>query len=298
MYLAHFGLKEFPFKLTPDTSFYYATQSYQEALNTLLIAISSGEGFIKITGEVGTGKTLLCRKLLKSLGDGFKTAFIPNPYLDPQALLMALAAELGLSLPARLSHHELLHALSQQLMAFANQDKQVVVCLDEVQAMPIETLEALRLLSNLETEKRKLLQVVIFGQPELEEKLDQPSIRQLRQRISFEYRLGALQWHELSFYLNHRMHIAGYNGWRVFTPASLRLLHQHSAGIPRLVNILAHKALLSAYGKGLREVTVREMRDAVLDTHASVRAQHGWSYSIFKWWLAMGVARATLFLSH
>ena len=298
MYLQHFGLTEFPFKLTPDTSFYYATHSYQEALNTLLIAISSGEGFIKITGEVGTGKTLLCRKLLKSLGDGFKTAFIPNPYLDPNALLMSLATELGLTLPQRLTHHELLEALTQRLMQLAREEKQVVVCLDEVQAMPIETLEALRLLTNLETEKNKLLQVVIFGQPELEDKLNQPSIRQLRQRITFEYRLGALQWDELSFYLNHRMHVAGYNGWRVFTPASLKLLHHHSAGIPRLVNILAHKALLAAYGRGLREVTVREMRDALLDTHASVSAQHGWSNFIFKWWLALGVARATLSFSH
>ncbi|OYY50764.1 MAG: AAA family ATPase [Methylophilaceae bacterium 17-44-8] len=298
MYLQHFGLTEFPFKLTPDTSFYYATHSYQEALNTLLIAISSGEGFIKITGEVGTGKTLLCRKLLKSLGDGFKTAFIPNPYLDPNALLMSLATELGLSLPQHLTHHALLEALTQRLMQLAREDKQVVVCLDEVQAMPIETLEALRLLTNLETEKNKLLQVVIFGQPELEDKLNQPSIRQLRQRISFEYCLGALQWDELSFYLNHRMHVAGYNGWRVFTPASLKLLHQHSAGIPRLVNILAHKALLAAYGRGLREVTVREMRDALLDTHASVSAQHGWSNFIFKWWLALGVARATLSFAH
>lgn len=298
MYLQHFGLKEFPFKLTPDTSFYYATHSYQAALNTLLVAIGSGEGFIKITGEVGTGKTLLCRKLLKSLGGGFKTAFIPNPYLDPNALLMSLATELGLTLPQRLTHHELLEALTHRLMQFAREEKQVVVCLDEVQAMPIETLEALRLLTNLETEKSKLLQVVIFGQPELEEKLNQPSIRQLRQRISFEYRLDALQWNELSFYLNHRMHVAGYNGWRVFTPASLRLLYQHSAGIPRLVNILAHKALLAAYGRGLREVTVKEMRDALLDTHASVSAQHGWSNFIFKWWLALGIARATLTFSH
>lgn len=298
MYLAHFGLSEFPFKLTPDTSFYYATKSYQEAINTLLIAIGSGEGFIKITGEVGTGKTLLCRKLLKGLGPDYKTAFIPNPYLDPNALLMALATELGLALPAQSSHHELLTALSASLMDYARQNKRVVVCLDEVQAMPMETLEALRLLSNLETEKNKLLQVVIFGQPELEEKLNHTSIRQLRQRISFEYQLRGLARDELSFYLNHRLHVAGYNGWRVFTPASLRFLHTHSAGVPRLVNILAHKALLAAYGKGQREVTLADMQAAVLDTQASVSAQHRWSAPFFKLWLALSSASAVLFLAN
>lgn len=298
MYLAHFGLNEFPFKLTPDTSFYYATKSYQEAINTLLIAISAGEGFIKITGEVGTGKTLLCRKLLKGLGPEYKTAFIPNPHLDPNALLMALATELGLSLSAQSSHHELLAALTESLLDYARQDKRVVVCLDEVQAMPIETLEALRLLSNLETEKNKLLQVVIFGQPELEDKLNQPSIRQLRQRISFEYKLGGLQRDELSFYLNHRLHVAGYNGWGVFTPASLRFLHTHSAGVPRLVNILAHKALLSAYGKGQREVTLADMKAAVLDTQASVSALHRWPSQFFKLWLELSAASAVLFLAN
>ncbi|MGZ8270094.1 MAG: ExeA family protein [Methylophilus sp.] len=294
MYQSHFGLKELPFKLTPDTSFYYATKSYQEAINTLLIAIGSGEGFIKITGEVGTGKTLLCRKLMKGLGAGYKIAFIPNPYLDPRALLMNLAKELGLAVPPQLSHHELLDALTNRLMAYARLNKQVVVCLDEVQAMPVETLETLRLLGNIETEKSKLLQVVMFGQPELEDKLNLPAIRQLRQRISFEYELSVLQWEELSFYLAHRLHVAGYNGWRVFTPASLRLLYRHSSGVPRLVNILAHKALLAAYGKGKREVGLREMKAAVLDTEASVSAQHHWSARLFKFWLNLSVASASV----
>jgi len=298
MYLAHFGLNEFPFKLTPDTSFYYATKSYQEAMNTLLIAIDAGEGFIKITGEVGTGKTLLCRRLLKALGPGYKTAFIPNPYLDPNALLMTLANELGLTLSAQSSHHEILVALNDGLLAYARAQTKVVVCLDEVQAMPNETLEALRLLSNLETEKNKLLQVVIFGQPELDEKLDQPTIRQLRQRIGFEYKLGGLVCEELGLYLNHRLHVAGYNGWRVFHPASIRFLHVQSAGIPRLVNILAHKAMLSAYGKGRREVILADMKAAVLDTQASVRGQHPWATNFFKLWLALSAAGASLGLAN
>jgi MSHA biogenesis protein MshM len=298
MYLEHFGLHEFPFKLTPDTSFYYATQSYQEAINTLLIAIASGEGFIKITGEVGTGKTLLCRKLLKGLGPEYKTAFIPNPYLDPNALLMTLANELGLTLSAQASHHVILTAITERLMALARQDKRVVVCLDEVQAMPIATLEALRLLSNLETEKSKLLQVVIFGQPELDQILHHPSVRQLRQRISFEYKLRGLMREELSFYLNHRLHVAGYNGWRVFRPASVRFLHAQSAGVPRLVNILAHKALLSAYGKGKRQVTLADMKAAVWDTQASVRAQHPMASNFFKLWLTLSAASASLWVPY
>jgi MSHA biogenesis protein MshM len=282
-----------PFKLTPDTNFYYATQSYQEAINTLLVAINSGEGFIKITGEVGTGKTMLCRKLMKGL-ENCKTAFIPNPQLDPRSLLLSLAKELDLPLGPQLSHHELLEALSEKLMDYALNNTRVVVCLDEVQAMPMETLEALRLLSNLETEKNKLLQVVIFGQPELEEKLNNSAIRQLRQRIGFEYELGALQWRELSFYINHRLHVAGYNGWRVFTPASLRLLFKHSGGIPRLINILAHKALLSAYGKGKREVTLSEMKAAVLDTPASFNGKHTWTTWLLKCWLELSLTGAKL----
>ena len=266
MYLNHFGLSEAPYSITPDTSFYFASQSYQEGLNTLLFAILSGEGFIKITGEVGTGKTLLCRKLIASLDHNFKVAYIPNPYLEPQSLLMVLAQELGIALPNTVTQHELLTLLTQALLDFAYIGLKVVVCLDEVQAMPIETLEALRLLSNLETEKSKLIQVVIFGQPELEKKLSHPSIRQLRQRITFEYKLAYLNCVEMQHYLNHRLLVAGYQGNRIFSHAALALLYFKSKGVPRLVNILAHKALLAAYGKGLHQVGFSDVLAAVLDT--------------------------------
>lgn len=266
MYLNHFVLKESPFSITPDTSFYFASRSYQEGLNTLLFAILSGEGFIKITGEVGTGKTLLCRKLMSSLDSSFKVAYVPNPYLEPQSLLMVLAQELGIALPAEVTQHALLNALTQALLGFARNNIKVVVCLDEVQAMPIETLEALRLLSNLETEKRKLLQVVIFGQPELEEKLNHASIRQLKQRITFEYQLDRLTRDEMQYYLSHRLVIAGYQGSRMFSGAALYCMYLKSKGVPRLVNILAHKALLATYGKGKYQVGLSEVLAAASDT--------------------------------
>ena len=268
MYLEHFGLKEQPFSITPDTSFFFASHSYQEALNTLLISVRSGEGFIKITGEVGTGKTLLCRKFMASLGPEFRIAYVPNPYLDPQALLLSVVGELNLKDMNQATQHQIMQALTYGLLNLARAGKKVVVCVDEAQAMPIETLEALRLLTNLETEKRKLVQVVIFGQPELEEKLAHPSIRQLKQRITFNYRLARLSRSELDHYMNHRLLVAGYRGGRVFTPASLHLLHRYAHGIPRLVNILAHKALLAAYGKGKHEIGLREVAAAAADTPA------------------------------
>ena len=266
LYLKHFGLSELPFSITPDTSFYFASNSYQEGLNTLLFAITSGEGFIKITGEVGTGKTLLCRKLMSSLDSSFKVAYVPNPYLEPQSLLMVLAEELGITLPAEVTQHALLNALTHSLLDFARKGVKVVVCLDEVQAMPIETLEALRLLSNLETEKRKLLQVVIFGQPELEEKLNHASIRQLKQRITFDYKLDQLSRDEMQYYLNHRLVVAGYQGSRMFSSNALALMYLKSKGVPRLVNILAHKALLATYGKGKHQVGLSEAFAAASDT--------------------------------
>jgi len=269
MYIEHFGLRELPFNITPDTSFFFASSGYQEALNTLLIAARTGEGFIKITGEVGAGKTMLCRKFMASLGPEFKTAYIPNPYLEPQALLQALAEELGVKPDPDINQHSFMKSLTKALLDYARAGKRVVVCLDEAQAMPLESLEALRLLTNLETEKRKLLQVVIFGQPELDDKLNQASIRQLKQRITFEYRLSGLSRDEINYYLNHRLIVAGYKGGRMFSPFALLVLQRKTGGIPRLVNILAHKALLAVYGKGKRMVGLGDIMAASQDTGAT-----------------------------
>ncbi len=276
MYQAHFGLQELPFSITPDTSFAYACASHQEALNTLLVAVKSGEGFIKIIGEVGTGKTLLCRKFLAMLDSNYVSAYIPNPYLEPRTLLLALAEELGVTLTRSDDQHHLLKDLGLALLNFARQKKSVVLCLDEAQAMPAETLEAMRLLTNLETEKRKLIQVVLFGQPELDEKLAQESVRQLRQRITFQYRLGALGRDELDYYLAHRLRVAGYRGNRLFTVAAVRALRDASGGVPRLVNIMAHKSMLLAFGEGVQQVAPHHVRTAVADTPAAARSRRWW----------------------
>ncbi len=270
MYLAHFGLNEYPFGITPDTDYFFSSGVSQEALNTLLVAVKTGEGFIKITGEVGTGKTLLCRKLLSMLDESFQVAYIPNPYLEPTGLFIELASELGISLDlfSGPSSQQLLRLLNDRLIQLNREGKRVVVCLDEVQAMPIETLEALRLLTNLETEKRKLLQVIIFGQPELEDKLNHSSIRQLRQRIVFEYRMQPMSDQEIDYYVHHRLAIAGFRGGQLFSKPAFWMLRYATKCIPRLVNIVAHKALLSAFGKGRRYVSLWDVNAAVNDTPA------------------------------
>jgi MSHA biogenesis protein MshM len=266
MYKRHFGLHELPFGITPDTSFFFRCDHAQEALNTLLVAARSGEGFIKITGEVGTGKTLLCRKFMATLGDEFVTAYIPNPLLEPRTLMLALADELGIVLDKDVDQHRLLKSINHRLLDLARGGKRVLLCLDEAQAIPLESLEALRLLTNLETEKRKLLQIVLFGQPELNRKLALQAIRQLTQRISFHYHLGALSQDDLSFYLVHRLLVAGYAGNRLFSQAAVRCLYAASGGIPRLVNILAHKSLMLTYGEGKQEVGAQHVKAAARDT--------------------------------
>jgi MSHA biogenesis protein MshM len=276
MYKAHFGLRELPFGITPDTSFFFACSNYQQALNTLLVAARNGEGFIKITGEVGIGKTLLCRKFMSTLDDSFVTAYIPNPFLEPRTLMLALAEELEVAFEKDIDQYQLLKAINYRLLVLARQDKRVVLCLDEAQSMPLETLEALRLLTNLETEKRKLLQIVLFGQPELDVKLRDDTIRQLNQRISFHYNLRPLSRDDLEFYVSHRLNVAGFSGSRLFGRDAIRALGASSGGIPRLVNVLAHKALMLAYGEGKQQVRARHVRAAANDTSAARRFPWAW----------------------
>jgi|1186.fasta_scaffold38828_2 MSHA biogenesis protein MshM len=271
MYLTHFALREVPFGLTPDTAFAFACAPHQEAFNTLVMASASGEGFMKITGEVGTGKTLLCRKFLSQVGNDTVTAYIPNPLLDPHGLLLALAEELGLTFNRDDDELSLLQNLNQALLSHARAGQRVIVCLDEAQAMPLATLESLRLLSNLETEKRKLFQVVLFGQPELDKNLADESVRQLQQRITFQYHLSPLSRRELEYYISHRLRVAGYIGDRLFNRSALNAVYKASRGVPRLINIIAHKALLSAYGQGDHYVSAAHVRKAAADTPSARR---------------------------
>ncbi len=282
MYTAHFGLREVPFGITPDTSFFFTSPHSQEALNTLLVAAKNGEGFIKITGEVGTGKTLLCRKFMATLDPEFATAYIPNPFLEPRTLMMALADELECVLDRDVDQHQLLKAITLRLVELTAQGRRVLLCLDEAQAIPMESLEALRLLTNLETEKRKLLQIVLFGQPELNRKLEDESIRQLAQRIIFHYHLGPLTCDELEYYLAHRLRIAGFAGGRMFTRGAVKALYRESGGVPRLVNILAHKAMMLAYGEGLHQISKDHVNAASDDTMAIKPKRTSW-------WVAGGV---------
>ncbi|MFQ2164890.1 MSHA fimbrial biogenesis protein MshM [Aeromonas hydrophila] len=291
MYLNHFGLQEAPFGLTPNTGFYYGLPPHEEARQVLNWALAQGEGFIKVTGEVGTGKTLLCRKLLSELGSEerpVRLAWLPNPHLNPAELRIALALELGLAVRDQ-SELDLTDRIHRHLIALHQQGSRVVVLIDEAQALPDETLEAIRLFGNLETESSKLLQIVLFGQPELDARLAKPHLRQLRQRIGFSYCLRPLRFDETRAYLEHRLQISGYRGAPLFGGRALRQLWRASRGIPRLINILAQKCLMLAYGQGARQIDSRLVRLAVRDTDDARR------FVPRRWWplvLLLGCALA------
>lgn len=251
----------------------------------LNVALPNGEGFIKIVGEVGTGKTMLCRKLLNSLDDQYYSAYIPNPFLNPPALYRAIAEELGVQCKTRDGINEYQQRINERLVELVGAGKKVVLVIDEAQAMPPKTLEALRLISNLETETTKLVHIVLFGQPELDRLLDHESLRQLRQRISFSFSLPPLDREGTSQYINHRLTTAGYNGDQLFDDTALASIYKVSAGVPRLVNILCHKALMSAYGKGHHQVGKSHVVAAVKDTDGitmpPLLSDLGWGVSLF-----------------
>jgi len=301
MYESFFGLREAPFTLTPNTHFFLKSETHRQGLEMLLVALQNKEGFIKISGEVGTGKTLLCRKLLNSLDEHYVSAYIPNPHFSAETLYCVLADELGANLKREKvnplynqidgylnqdvtteKHVLALKQINDCLLRFANEGKQVVLIIDEAQAMPEETIEALRLLTNLETESEKLLQVVLFGQPELDRILSQKHLRQLQQRITFQHQIQPLNRNDIEHYISHRMLLAGYTGGRVFDAKAITLLTRASKGVPRLVNILCHKALMSAYGKGSSLVQSKHMKMAIRDTASikrSVRYRFPWQFA-------------------
>jgi MSHA biogenesis protein MshM len=274
MYLYHFGIKELPFTLTPNTNYFFGLPSHKEAIQVLLTAVKTGEGFIKVTGEVGTGKTLICRKLLNELPAHFMAAYIPNPYLTPTELRRAVASELNVVLTDHSDQQEFTQRIQQRLIRIHQESKGVVLIIDEAQALPIESIEALRLITNLETESRKLLQVVLFGQPELNDKLSLPELRQLKQRITFSYNLQLMDGDQVYQYVKHRMKVAGNPGSDLFDRQCCSLLFKASKGTPRIVNVLCHKALMLAYGEGLQKISPSQVKLAIKDTEAATQTKN------------------------
>lgn len=295
MYRDFFRLTDKPFSLTPDTQFFVNKQSHRDALNTMLISLKHCEGFIKVVGEVGTGKTLLCRKLLSSLGKNFITSYIPNPYLTPDELKAFVAQEIRADYTADMPAHQLMVSIYRRLLQLARHNKQVVLVIDEAQAMPRETIEALRLLTNLETEKRKLLQIVLLGQPELDTLLNRSDLRQLKQRIVFSEYLQPFTTKGVAYYVRHRLRSAE-GEENIFSPLALWLVAKGSRGIPRLINIICHKAMLVAFGRGEKKVSTYHVAKAIADTEESSRLGKLLSLRWHLMWPALGGVSAMALL--
>lgn len=267
MYERHFGLREQPFSLTPDTGYFIPLGTHREALTVLRVALEGGEGFIKVVGEVGTGKTMLCRKLLNTLGPAFVTAYLPNPFFGPQGICLAVAQELGVEdPPVGCGLHHLVERINQRVLEIRREGGSALLIIDEAQSLPTASLEAIRLLTNLESETRKLLQVVLFGQPELDVRLSTRRLRQVQQRVSFSADLDPLSAWETRGYVAHRLSVAGRSGDVPFTRGAMAMLHRASGGIPRIVNLVAHKSLMCAYGEGEPRVRSRHVRRAIIGT--------------------------------
>ncbi|GAA6134674.1 AAA family ATPase [Oceaniserpentilla sp. 4NH20-0058] len=270
-----FNIREMPFSLLPNTQFYVALPSTQQCLSMMMFALSSAEGIIKVTGEVGVGKTLVCRCLLNSLDENeYCSAYIPNPSLNPVELKRSVAKELQVPDLSWLADDELMEAINKQLIRLALNDKKVVLVIDEAQALPEESIEALRLLTNLETESQKLMQIVLFAQPELDELLSRHSLRQLRQRITYSYIIEALNISQVDQFVSHRLAYSGYQGEAVFKRSAIRKLHKYSKGIPRLINIISGKAMLIAFSKGVNKVSASMVKRAAMDTEGVDKYSH------------------------
>ncbi len=266
MYHEFFGLRQAPFKITPDTRLFFPGGSRGEILQALLYAIESGEGIIKVVGEVGSGKTMLCRMLEVRLSESIEIVYLPNPSLSPEDILHAIALELGLTVDPVASRIHVMQALHQRLLERHAANQRVVVFVEEAQAMPLATLEEIRLLSNLETQSDKLLQIVLFGQPELDRNLNVRHIRQLRERITHSFTLPPLSTEDTQQYVRFRMSAVGYRGPDVFDRAAYRAINDASQGLTRRVNILADKCLLAAFAENTHNVTKRHAAKAIADS--------------------------------
>lgn len=266
MYYAHFGLKQPPFKITPNTEFFFSGGNRGAVLDALVYAISSGEGIVKVVGEVGSGKTMLCRMLEGLLPENIERVYLANPSVAPEDILHAIAFELQLVLPAGADRLQVMQALQDYLIQRHADGRQVVIFVEEAQGMPLATLEEIRLLSNLETRHDKLLQIVLFGQPELDVNLNEQHIRQLKERITHSFNLGPLGEKDIEDYLISRLRTAGYFGPPLFTKAAVKRMLKASEGLVRRINILADKALLSAFSENAYAITPKHVGIAIKDS--------------------------------
>ena len=266
MYYDYFGFNQPPFRITPDTKLFYPGGNRGAILDALLYAILNGEGIVKVVGEVGSGKTMLCRMLEKELPDNVEVVYLVNPSIAPENTLHAIAFELKLDVNSDTSRFEVMNALQKFLLQRHTENRQVVVFVEEAQSMPIATLEEIRLLSNLETQQSKLLQIVLFGQPELDEMIAQPKIRQLKERITYSFDLTPFKTNDIREYINSRVRACGYRSGDLFDDAAIKQIEQYSEGLVRRINILADKALLATYAENTRQVNASHTKLAARDS--------------------------------
>lgn len=269
MYLEFYGLTEPPFNITPNPRFLFYSAKHREAFNHLLYGIRERKGFVQLTGEVGAGKTTLCRALLDELGDHYATALILNPVLEPEQLTKAIAMEFGLDVKGK-DRLETLATINHFLLEQLENGKDCVLIIDEAQDLTNELLEQVRLLSNIETEDRKLLQIVLMGQPELRDRLNDHRLRQLRQRITVRYHLRPLRPREVGQYIQHRLQVSGANGAPYFTSGALWRIHRYSQGIPRLINAVCDKCLLAGFVQQREQIDYRMVGLAIRELEGNI----------------------------
>lgn len=281
MYESHFGFTKSPFRITPDPDFFFAGGNRGAVLEALVYAVSRGEGMVKVVGEVGSGKTMLCRMLEQELPASCEVVYLANPGLSADEILHAIAFELELEVQPGDTKLKALHALHAYLLERHAKNRRVIIFVEEAQGMPLESLEEIRMLSNLETTREKLLQIVLFGQPELDDKLNLHEIRQLRERITHSFKLAPFNRTEVRDYVNARVAASGYRGPTLFSAGAVRQIERYSDGLLRRINILADKALLAAFAGLSSTVGPDHVTRAAVDSEFARPRKPLW-----RWWLA------------
>jgi type II secretory pathway predicted ATPase ExeA len=276
VYYDYFGLKQPPFKITPDTNLFFPGGERGAILEALVYAVTSGEGIIKVVGEVGSGKTMLCRMLQKELPDSVEIVYLANPSLSPENTLQNIAFELKLPIKEHDSKLQVMQHLQDYLLEKHSRNQQVVVFVEEAQGMPIETLEEIRLLSNLETNQNKLLQIILFGQPELDEMIGRKEIRQLKERITYSFNLNPFKINDIKDYVNTRLRSCGFRAGQIFDDGAIKQIGKFSNGLVRRINILADKSMLAAYANNTSQISAKHVRQAARDSEFVTRSLPKW----------------------